>query len=98
MQREQKITLGEMRESGPRRLLVYCADYRCAHSVVIDADQWGDHIRLSDLEPKFVCLAGIAGPMSGRCLSRLAWAQTPRFLLNLSGSGATYARGRPHGR
>jgi hypothetical protein len=57
MQREQKITLGEMRESGPRRLLVYCADYRCAHSVVIDADQWGDHVRLSDLEPKFVCQA-----------------------------------------
>ena len=37
--REQKITLGEMRESGPRRLLVYCGDYRCAHSIVVDADR-----------------------------------------------------------
>jgi hypothetical protein len=40
MLREQKITLGEMRESGPRRLLVYCADYKCAHHVEIDADVW----------------------------------------------------------
>jgi hypothetical protein len=55
--REQKITLGEMRASGPRRLLVYCGDYKCAHSVAIDADRWSDHVRLSDLEPKFTCQA-----------------------------------------
>jgi hypothetical protein len=55
MQRQQKITLGEMRQSGPRRLLIYCGDYRCAHSVVVDADSWGDAVRLSDLEPKFTC-------------------------------------------
>ena len=35
----------------------YCGDYKCAHSVVIDAAQWGDDVRLSDLEPKFVCKA-----------------------------------------
>jgi hypothetical protein len=52
MQREQKITLGEMRSSGgPTRLIVYCG----AHSVVIDADRWSDGVRLSDLEPKFTC-------------------------------------------
>jgi hypothetical protein len=51
--RERKITLGEMRESDPRRLLVYCGDYRCAHSIVIDSDRWPDYVRLSDLEPKF---------------------------------------------
>ncbi len=28
--RGQKITLGEMRSSGARGLLVYCADYQCA--------------------------------------------------------------------
>jgi hypothetical protein len=29
MQRQQKIALGEMRSfGGPRRLLVYCSDYR----------------------------------------------------------------------
>jgi hypothetical protein len=55
--REQKITLGEMRASGVRGLLVYCADYRCAHAVRISADRWPDHIRLSDLEPLFVCKA-----------------------------------------
>jgi hypothetical protein len=55
--RGQKITLGEMRASGPRRLLVYCGDYKCAHSRVIDAAPWPDHIRLSDLEPKFTCEA-----------------------------------------
>jgi hypothetical protein len=55
MQRQQKITLGEMRQSGPRRLLVYCGDYKCAHSVVIDAAPWGDDVRLSDIEPKLTC-------------------------------------------
>jgi hypothetical protein len=53
--RQQKITLGEMRSAGHRRLLVYCADYKCSHSVVIDSEPWPDHVRLSDLEPKFTC-------------------------------------------
>jgi hypothetical protein len=52
--RQQKITLGEMRSSGVRGLLVYCADYQCAHAVRIGADRWPDHTRLSDLEPLFV--------------------------------------------
>jgi hypothetical protein len=35
MQRQQKITLGEMRSSGgPTRLIVYGGDNRCAYSVV----------------------------------------------------------------
>ena len=37
----QKITFAEMRESGARGLLVYCADYHCSQSV-----------RLSDIEPR----------------------------------------------
>src|SRR5438876_597653 len=55
--RQQKITLGEMRSSGVRGLLVYCADYKCAHAVRISADRWADEIRLSDLEPLFICRA-----------------------------------------
>jgi hypothetical protein len=51
----KKSTLGEMRESGPTRLIEYCADYKCAHSVVFDASRSGDDARLSDLEPKFTC-------------------------------------------
>jgi hypothetical protein len=58
MMREQKITLGEMRtNNGPRRLVVYCSDFKCSHSVVVDAASWGDDVRLSDLEPKFICSA-----------------------------------------
>jgi hypothetical protein len=55
--REQKITLGEMRSSGVRGLLIYCADYRCSHSVTIDVAPWPDTVRLSDLEPRFACWA-----------------------------------------
>lgn len=55
MKREQRITLGEMRTSGPQQHLVYCGDYRCAHSVTISADRWPEDVRLSDLEPLFVC-------------------------------------------
>jgi hypothetical protein len=36
----QKITFAEMRESGVRGLLVYCADYRCNHSIAIVRDKW----------------------------------------------------------
>jgi len=57
MAREQKISLGEMRQSGPTRLLIYCQDYRCSHSVTIDASRWPDDVRLSDLEPRFICQA-----------------------------------------
>jgi hypothetical protein len=52
---QQKNTLGEMRASGLRRLLVYCGDYKCGHHVEISADRWQDDVRLSDLEPLFVC-------------------------------------------
>ena len=58
MKREQKITLGEMRsDNGPRRLINYCADFKCSHSVVVDAAPWGDDVRLSDLESRFTCKA-----------------------------------------
>jgi hypothetical protein len=56
-QRQQKITLGEMRSTGLRKLLIYCGDYKCSHSVTINADRWSDDVRLSDLEPVFTCQA-----------------------------------------
>jgi hypothetical protein len=52
---EQTITLGQMRQSGSRRLHVFCGDYKCSHSVEIDADCWPASLRLSDLEALFVC-------------------------------------------
>jgi hypothetical protein len=53
----QKITFGEMRDSGIRGLIVYCTDYRCSHSVAISGDPWEDDVRLSDIEPRFTCRA-----------------------------------------
>jgi hypothetical protein len=53
----QKITFAEMRSSGVRGLLVYCSDYHCSHYIAINGDQWQDEVRLSDIEPRFVCSA-----------------------------------------
>ncbi len=47
MQRQHKITFVEMRETGVRRVVIYCADYRCAHSTTALADGWPDDMRLS---------------------------------------------------
>jgi len=57
IERPQKITFAEMRESGIRGLLVYCADYRCSHSITISGDAWPDDLRLSDIEDRFTCTA-----------------------------------------
>jgi hypothetical protein len=55
--RPVKITFGQMRGMGVRGVLVYCADYRCSHWIALSADRWPDEVRLSDLEPRFVCNA-----------------------------------------
>jgi hypothetical protein len=46
-----------MRDSGVSRIDVFCGDYRCSHSTALPADRWPDHVRLSDIEPQFVCKA-----------------------------------------
>jgi len=28
--------------------LIYCADYRCSHSIAISADRWPDELSFSD--------------------------------------------------
>jgi hypothetical protein len=53
--RPQKITFAEMRASGVRALLIYCSDYRFSHSAEMTADEWPDDVRLSDVEPRFIC-------------------------------------------
>ena len=55
--RPEKITFAEMRDMGVRGILVYCADYRCSHSLAMSADQWPDDLRLSDIEDRFTCTA-----------------------------------------
>ncbi|WP_439399403.1 hypothetical protein ACRQ5Q_18610 [Bradyrhizobium sp. PMVTL-01] len=37
----QKITFAEMREMGVRGIIVFCADYRCGHSVALNARSMG---------------------------------------------------------
>ena len=51
--RPTKITFGEMCDV--RGLLIYCADYRCSHSIAISGDSWPDDARLSDIEERFTC-------------------------------------------
>lgn len=55
--RPQKITFGEMRSIGVRDVLIYCGDYRCSHSIMMPSDVFSDDLRLSDIEPRFVCKA-----------------------------------------
>jgi hypothetical protein len=52
-----KITFREMRESGVRDVLIYCRDHRCTHHIETSAGRWPDDVRLSDIEPDFVCSA-----------------------------------------
>jgi hypothetical protein len=47
MQRPQKITFGEMRESDVRGVLIYCSDYHCSHYITANADPWPDDITAS---------------------------------------------------
>jgi hypothetical protein len=49
--------LAEMRAVVVRGLLICCSDYRCSHWIAISGDRWPDDVRLSDLEPLFVCQA-----------------------------------------
>ena len=57
MDKPTKITFAELRELGVRGVLIYCADYRCSHSIAISGDAWPDDVRLSDIEDRFVCQA-----------------------------------------
>ncbi|MBR0741114.1 hypothetical protein JQ581_29700 [Bradyrhizobium liaoningense] len=50
--RPLKITFGELREIGLRGVLVYC---HCGRHIALSADHWSDDVRLSDIEPRFVC-------------------------------------------
>src|ERR1700746_2030686 len=57
--RPVKISFGEMRDQGVRGILIYCADYRCSHSLAISGDRWPDDVRPSDIEARFSC--GVCG-------------------------------------
>jgi hypothetical protein len=58
-------------------VLVYCVDYKCAHAVRISADRWPDHVRLSDLEPLFVCQA--CGQRAADVMPDFDWTRNQRL-------------------
>ena len=51
----------EMRASGIRDVLIYCADYKCSNWIRVNTDQWSTEVRLSDLENQFTCTCGRKG-------------------------------------
>jgi hypothetical protein len=83
--RPQKITFGEMRSCGVQGVLIYRADYRCSHSIAMAAGHWSDDVRLSDIEPRFICKA---------CGKRGADVR-PLFEPARMGTGALAASSRP---
>jgi hypothetical protein len=56
--------------NGVRGLLIYCADYRCSHSIAISGDASPDDARLSDIEERFTCR--VCGKRDGSVVSLLA--------------------------
>jgi hypothetical protein len=49
----EPMTLANMRENGVRSLAVYC--WQCPHQVIIDADQWSNHVPVPTFGPRMVC-------------------------------------------
>ncbi len=64
-----------MRSSGVRGVLIYCGDYHCSYSIALSGDRWPDHLRLSDLEPRFVCKA--CGKRGADVRPDFNWNKTP---------------------
>ena len=79
MDRPQKITFAQMRDSGVRGILVYCSDYKCSHSSALSADRWADDLRLSDIEPRFVCKA--CGKRGADVRPDFNWKGTPKNMM-----------------
>ena len=57
--RPQKITFAEMRDMGVRGVLVYCADFRCSHSIAISGEPLADD--LPGVQPSARISIGTAG-------------------------------------
>lgn len=50
-----KITFGQMRAQGIRRLVARCRNPHCGHFTVISGDRWRDEAWLSDAETGLIC-------------------------------------------
>jgi hypothetical protein len=56
-------------------LLVYFADCKCSHWITMNADQWPDDTRLSDLEDKFTCT--VCGTRGAEVRPDFDWDKEP---------------------
>jgi hypothetical protein len=65
----------EMSDEQAASLNKACSDYRCSHSIAVSADQWADDLRLSDIEPRFVCQA--CGKRGADVRPDFNWNKTP---------------------
>ena len=74
--RQKKITLGEMRASGVRGLLIYCSDYRCSHWTTMSADKWPDDLRCPIWSRDFICEA--CGKRGADVRPNFDWEQEAR--------------------
>jgi hypothetical protein len=97
MDKPTKITFAEMRDMGIRGILIYCADYRCSHSVAMSADQWPDNIRLSDIEDRFsvrpaasAALSTAKKPATGRPTCELVHNRVVRIELTFAKQDSEY--------
>jgi hypothetical protein len=84
--RPQKITLAEMRSSGVRGVLVYCADYRCSHHVAISGDRWPDDVRRLNIRSKKLP----ATPISSTYSFTADRAQRPSIIFRTQASRFKY--------
>jgi len=82
-----------MRASGTIGILVYCADYRCSHSIEMSAGRWSDDLRLSDIEPRFVCKACGKRGADGRRQNRRDWRREESRLHGVAPAPAFSVRG-----
>jgi hypothetical protein len=59
---------------GPTGIMVYCADYRCSHSIEMSAEQWDDDVRCRILSRGLSAkpVANVA-LTSGHISRRLRW-------------------------
>src|SRR3974377_2013022 len=91
--RLQKITFADMREAGVRGLLIYCADYRCSHSIALSGDAWPDDMRLSALEPRFFC--GACGKRGADARPDFNWNRTATAMLGFVEKRFSWSWGSP---
>ena len=68
-ERPQKITFGEMRDMGVLGLLIYCADYRCSHSVAVSAQELTLVAHIGVAAGLLAEVGGLNGRMAQRLLA-----------------------------